>query len=80
MRRLLPYLPRCRGGAAPRISSAVSTLHRGLGHMTDTTAVDRFPFISGGSDMAAMIRAFDWSRTPLGDIDGWPDTLKMARR
>ena len=48
--------------------------------MTDTTAVDRFPFISGDSDMAAMIRAFDWSRTPLGDIDGWPDTLKMARR
>lgn len=28
--------------------------------------------------MAATIRAFDWSRTPLGDIDGWPDTLKTA--
>ncbi|NYE30820.1 PAS domain S-box-containing protein [Rhodanobacter sp. K2T2] len=46
--------------------------------MTDTTSVDRFPFIGGGSEMAATIRAFDWSRTPLGDIDGWPDTLKTA--
>ena len=47
-------------------------------HMTDTTSVDRFPFIGGGSDMAAMIRAFDWSATPLGDIEKWPDSLKMA--
>ena len=46
--------------------------------MTDTTSVDRFPFIGGGSDMAAMIRAFDWSATPLGDIEKWPDSLKMA--
>ncbi len=28
--------------------------------------------------MAAMIRAFDWSQTPLGAIDQWPDALKMA--
>lgn len=28
--------------------------------------------------MAAAIRAFDWSTTPLGPIDGWPHALKIA--
>ena len=28
--------------------------------------------------MSARIRAFNWSATPLGPMDGWPDALKMA--
>ncbi len=28
--------------------------------------------------MAARIRAFNWSATPLGPMDDWPDALKMA--
>jgi PAS domain S-box-containing protein len=31
--------------------------------------------ISGQSEMAARIRAFDWSKSPLGSIEGWSDTL-----
>src|ERR1700733_5157399 len=31
--------------------------------------------ISGTSQMAGLIRAFDWSRTPLGPIEEWSDTL-----
>jgi PAS domain S-box-containing protein len=57
---------------------AISTRHRGPARMTDTTPADRYPFLSGDSAMAAMIRAFDWAHTPLGAIDGWPDTLKLA--
>lgn len=30
------------------------------------------------SEMAARVRAFDWSATDLGPIDGWPNSLKVA--
>ncbi len=28
--------------------------------------------------MAALVRAHDWSRTPLGPIDAWPQALRVA--
>ena len=28
--------------------------------------------------MAARVAAFDWSRTPLGPMDGWPQSLRVA--
>jgi PAS domain S-box-containing protein len=31
--------------------------------------------ITGQSEMAARIRAFNWSRTPLGPIEDWSETL-----
>ncbi|HZY18043.1 MAG TPA: response regulator [Ramlibacter sp.] len=34
----------------------------------------------GASEMAAAISGFDWSTTPLGSADGWPQSLKSAVR
>jgi signal transduction histidine kinase/CheY-like chemotaxis protein len=31
-----------------------------------------------GDGLAAGIRSFDWSRTPLGPIQGWPQSLKTV--
>src|ERR1700684_2918515 len=31
--------------------------------------------ITGHSEMAARIRAYNWSRTPLGPIEDWSETL-----
>src|SRR3984885_3390792 len=31
--------------------------------------------IAANSEMAALIRAFDWARTSLGPIEGWSETL-----
>ena len=28
--------------------------------------------------MAARVRAFDWAGTPLGPIDAWPQSLRIA--
>ncbi|HEX9785661.1 MAG TPA: PAS domain-containing protein [Opitutaceae bacterium] len=36
---------------------------------------DPFP---GGGGMGRRIRAFDWSRHPLGDIEQWPRSLRTA--
>ena len=35
-------------------------------------------FPTGGGEMGARIRAFDWARTPLGPINGWPQPLRTA--
>ena len=34
----------------------------------------------GGGEMGARMRAFDWSRTPLGPAASWPRSLKTAVR
>ncbi|GJE16330.1 Sensor histidine kinase RcsC [Methylobacterium marchantiae] len=34
----------------------------------------------GGSEMAALMRAKDWTRTPLGPPESWPEALKVALR
>jgi PAS domain S-box-containing protein len=35
-------------------------------------------FLVAGGEMATLVRSFDWSKTPLGPIDGWPNALKTA--
>ncbi|HTY70136.1 MAG TPA: ATP-binding protein [Alphaproteobacteria bacterium] len=35
-------------------------------------------FLAGGGEMGELMRAHDWSRSPLGSPDTWPDALKMA--
>src|SRR3954470_5995977 len=35
-------------------------------------------FLAGGGEMGERIRALDWSKTPLGPTDGWPQSLRSA--
>jgi hypothetical protein len=35
-------------------------------------------FLDGGGKMGALMRVHDWSRSPLGRPQRWPDTLKAA--
>ena len=35
-------------------------------------------FLSGGGEMEARMRAFDWATTPLGSPERWPENLKSA--
>jgi PAS domain S-box-containing protein len=39
---------------------------------------DRDDFLIGGGEMGARMRAFDWSATPLGPPETWPQGLKNA--
>ncbi|WP_411034211.1 response regulator [Shinella sp. BYT-45] len=38
----------------------------------------RYPFLSGGGDAAGLIAAFDWTATPIGPLEDWPQTLKTT--
>ena len=35
-----------------------------------------YNFLEGGGEMGQLIRAKDWSQTPLGDPEAWPESLK----
>ncbi|RZA14918.1 MAG: hybrid sensor histidine kinase/response regulator, partial [Lysobacteraceae bacterium] len=35
-------------------------------------------FSAGGGSMGAKVRAFDWSTTPLGPLDGWTGALRIT--
>ncbi len=39
-----------------------------------------FRFLSGGGELGALIREFDWTQTPLGSPQSWPQNLRMALR
>lgn len=35
-------------------------------------------FLSGGGEMGKLIRTMDWSKTPLGPIETWPQSLRTS--
>jgi signal transduction histidine kinase/ActR/RegA family two-component response regulator len=42
------------------------------------TPSEWLPFLSGGGQMGAMMRAHDWSASPLGHPRNWPQALRTA--
>jgi signal transduction histidine kinase len=38
----------------------------------------RHDFLAGGGEMGARIRAMNWSATPLGPVERWPQSLRSA--
>ena len=39
---------------------------------------DALAFLQGGGELGALIRAKDWSQTPLGPPESWPQSLKTT--
>jgi signal transduction histidine kinase len=35
-------------------------------------------WLTGGGTMGQLIRKYDWSRTPLGQLESWPQSLKTS--
>lgn len=48
------------------------------GASAHTAARPRPEFPAGGGELGALIRAFDWSKTSLGPISEWPQSLRTA--
>ena len=44
----------------------------------DALATDSSAFLSGGGEMARLIGETDWSKTPLGPINAWPQSLRTT--
>ena len=48
--------------------------------MLDFNRVKLADFLAGGGEMGALTRAHDWSATPIGAPDNWPQSLRTAVR
>ena len=40
--------------------------------------LDPLPFLMGGGEMGRLIRSMDWSKTSLGPVAGWPQSLRTT--
>jgi signal transduction histidine kinase/DNA-binding response OmpR family regulator len=38
----------------------------------------KYDWIAGGGEMGALVRALDWSKTALGPLDAWPQSLRTT--
>src|SRR5690349_14167760 len=48
-------------------------------HASVTPDVAASVFVGGG-EMGALMRSLDWSKTPLGPVETWPQSLRMMVR
>ncbi|HWO13889.1 MAG TPA: ATP-binding protein, partial [Polyangiaceae bacterium] len=44
----------------------------------NASARPTLPVFEGDTEMALLTRGFDWSQTPLGRPEGWPESLRTA--
>jgi PAS domain S-box-containing protein len=44
----------------------------------ELTLSNNVSFLLGGGEMGALMRSHDWSQTPLGEVETWPQSLKTA--
>src|SRR5204862_853784 len=63
------------GRTRDSLSAMIMSLINGV-----PTAPPELAFLSGGGEMGERIRAFDWSKTPLGLPARWPQSLKTSVR
>ena len=60
--------------APPLVRGPIDTQHT-EGTRKNTAAVD---WLVGGGEMGKLVRAKDWTSTPLGPIDSWPPSLRTT--
>jgi len=52
--------------------------HAAPGGQVEGSTLSEMEFLSGGGECGALIRALDWSATPLGRPETWPQSLKTT--
>jgi hypothetical protein len=45
---------------------------------TNTVEKPRLSFLECAGEMGKMIRDFDWTKTPLGPPENWPENLRVS--
>lgn len=69
---------------AKRLSDALKEFQRSLttlrtaGQSLLRRPQEEMELFSGGGEMGALMRAFDWAASPLGSVSQWPQSLRSA--
>ena len=66
--------------ATDLIPTIQKTISRQNGNHAGETSSSPGQLLIGGGEMGERIRSFDWTKTTLGPIEGWPESLKTAVR
>ena len=48
------------------------------GQATPLPSGTGYECLAGGGEMGALMRSLDWSRTPLGPVSSWPQSLRTS--
>src|SRR5580698_2751041 len=48
------------------------------GQVTTLPSITGYECLAGGGEMGALMRSLDWSRTPLGPVSSWPQSLRTS--
>jgi signal transduction histidine kinase len=54
--------------------------NHGFGMRGENTLTGHVDFLAGGGEMGERMRALDWTKTPLGSVATWPQSLKTIVR
>ena len=53
-------------------------LHDSISNRSQSSRHDPFSFLPEGGEIAELIRSTDWSKTELGAVENWPQSLRTA--
>ncbi len=84
-RAMVSELWRFRISRAAAVVNQQAREHRESGsrmsdQQQDPTITDSLAVLAGGGEMGQRTRSFDWSKTQVGPIAGWPQALKTVVR
>src|SRR5687767_9740777 len=46
--------------------------------METLSGIQPYRFLEGGGELGALTRSHDWSKTPVGAVETWPQSLKLT--
>ncbi len=46
--------------------------------LASISTYDDLSWLAGGGEMGTLIRSMDWSKTPLGPLESWPQSLRTS--
>jgi PAS domain S-box-containing protein len=72
-RKLLAAIDTIAGNGAP-----ASVVDNGSDASVTRATQDRVPWLAGGGEMGALMRTRDWSDSPLGPPENWPESLQLS--
>src|SRR5689334_10476420 len=47
-------------------------------HLSQVSSPQAYDWLTGGGELGQLIRGYDWSATPLGPLESWPQSLRSA--
>lgn len=68
----------CASSVAPAERKTNREILTNMSHADLSRGATDSPFLAGGGEMGAAVRAFGWEKTSIGPVEDWPPCLKTT--